>query len=179
VPADRGVQSFQSTAPVLPRTQSAALVWVAAVASTLMVGVLLSAAAVARWGSTPGAAQKLMSAEESPLVSDPTWIVAGTVASELAVAGVLTVAWSLWRRRLSRLPTGLTAGASLGVFLPFRRPSGLAVAGAVLLALGSAPLAEAVAIVMGKLFATEVTAGKIVVVVARGSGSTEFVFALF
>jgi membrane protease YdiL (CAAX protease family) len=178
VALDREVPSFQSRASILPRTQSAALVWVAAVASTLVVGVLLSAAAVARWGKDQGAAQKLLSAEESPLVSDPTWIVAGTVASELAVGAVLVVAWYLWRRRLSRLPVGLVGGTGLGVFLPLGRPRAAAVLGAVLLALGSAPLAEAVALALGKLFASDVTAGKVVVAVARGSGSLQFLLAL-
>ena len=175
---DSEVRPFQPPASALPRTHSAALVWVAAVASTLLVGVLLSWVALLRFGDSHGAAQKLLTTEGSPLVNDPTWIIAGTAASELAVGGVLVVAWVLWRRRLSRLPSGLPSGTGLRLFLPLGRPRRDALLGAVLLALGSAPWAEAVAVAMGKLFTSEVTAGKVVVAAARSSSTAEFALAL-
>ena len=96
---DSEVRPFQPPASALPRTHSAALVWVAAVASTLLVGVLLSWVALLRFGDSHGAAQKLLTTEGSPLVNDPTWIIAGTAASELAVGGVLGASANFRRSR--------------------------------------------------------------------------------
>lgn len=178
MPHGRDNRTSLPKGPVVPRSQWAALLWAAAVASTLVVGSALSMIAISRTGGDEQAARRLLDPKQSPLVNDPSWVLAGTVASELAVGIVLLVAWRVWRRRLVQLEGRLSTWAGLDVFLPLGKPRPLAIAGAVLLVLGAAPVAEAVALGTAKLFDSDVTAGQLVVAVARTSQSGQFVLAL-
>jgi membrane protease YdiL (CAAX protease family) len=102
----------------------------------------------------------------------------GTVTAELAVLAVLVAAWQLWRRRHGLGGYPVEERRWLEVLLPTRTPHPKALVGAVLLALGVAPLAELVAEAVKVLTQSELTVSQVVVTVAQRSDATVFGLAL-
>lgn len=156
-----------SGAARIPSPLQALLVWVTAAVGIVGAGLAVAsaaAAAAAARGENPVAA--LGNPATSPLVNNPTWIAAGTIANELAVLAALGF-W-LWALR-----------TPFGLALPLRRPTLLGVIGAQLVVFGLAPSAEVMGELVHRITANEVTASRIVVNAARGASGGGLVLLVF
>jgi membrane protease YdiL (CAAX protease family) len=151
----------------IPSPLQALLMWVtsamAVVAAGFATAAVLALVMAAR-GQSP--AKVLGNIEHSPLINDPTWIAAGTLANELAVVGAVI----LWMKLL-KTPRPL--------LLPMARPSVLGVLAALLVVFGLAPLAEVAGELMRRLLNPDVTASRLVINAAKNASTGGLVFLLF
>ena len=148
----------------VPTRLQAGAIWLGALVLMLMVGALVAMAAQASAEASGVKPAKLLKDPmASPLVKDAGWVAVGTLSNELAIVAVLVVciAWLGFSRR---------------AVLPMARPRPVAVAGALLLTFGLAPLADLAGELVHRVVGNEVTAAKIVSEAARNA--TPFTLAL-
>jgi membrane protease YdiL (CAAX protease family) len=143
--------------PRLPTPLQVLGLWVfAAVALSLASALVYVLANSGARSADPGA---------SPLLTDPRWIALGTIVNELAVVSALALA--LWRFK-----------PSWEEVLPLSRPSPSSVIGAVLLAFGLGPFAEAAGAIVQHVLKSEVTVADVVIAAARGPSTLTFAMVL-
>lgn len=126
------------------------MIWLSAGLAMLTTSTLvLLLALVLQAGRGPRLARMLQNPATLPTVQSPVWIALGTLSNELTIAGVLAL-W-LWALRASRRAV-----------LPLSRPSLGAVAGALLLTFGLAPLGEVAGEVVHRWVKNPITSSSVV-----------------
>ncbi len=162
--------SSPSTAPPtrgrIPSPLHAFATWFTAAILLVVASLTMAAAAAASVAARGGDPVKLLGdPTRSPLLTEPTWIALGTLANELATLTAVGI-WWLWLKPPRR------------VVLPFLRPRGTGLAGALLVVFGLAPLAEVAGELVHRVVQNDITASKVVVAAARSSSPAQFALIL-